>query len=140
MARARLPGEKVLDSVLAGDMRNLAMPTPDEQPISRLSYVLAAVSGAVSGACGGVVLPAGMGLLKPERAGQGGILCFGIVGLLAGFTAAVLFVYWVGDSLKGFGLMLFSLIVGVAAGLFATLPLALLLQQYIRGLNAIGHS
>jgi hypothetical protein len=36
--------------------------------------------------------------------------------------------------------MMFSLLVGVAGGLLATLPLALLLQEWIRGLNAIGHS
>jgi hypothetical protein len=44
------------------------------------------------------------------------------------------------DTLGGFGVMIFSLVVGVTAGLIATLPLALLIQEWIRGLNAIGHS
>jgi hypothetical protein len=118
------------------------MPTPDEQPKSRPGYFLAAVGGAVAGLCGGFLIPTGMGLLKADRAGLGGVLCFGFVGLVAGLTAAVLCVCWPtkGDALGGFEVLMLSLLTGVVAGLFATLPLALLLREWIRGLDSIGHS
>jgi hypothetical protein len=123
-------------------MRKFSMPTPHEQPKSRPRSLLAALSGAVGGVCGGLLIPAGMGLFGPGRDVLGGVLCFGLAGVLPGFVLAMLCVRWVtnDDTLRGFGVMLFSLVVGVTAGLLATLPLALLLEEWFRGLNAIGHS
>jgi hypothetical protein len=118
------------------------MPTPDEQPKSRSGYVIAAVSGAVGGACGGLLIAISTGLLGPGWDVLEVVLCFGLVGLLAGFTVAVLCVDWVTkhDTRGGFGVMMFSLLIGWTAGLIATLPLALLIKELIHWLGGIGHS
>jgi hypothetical protein len=117
------------------------MTAPEEQRKSGPNILLAATTGAVAGFGGGLLIPAGMGLLRLERGGLGGLLCFGPVGLLAGLVAGLLCVrLGAKEATPGFVEGLLSLFVGGLAGLLATLPFALLLQHIARGLNSIGHS
>jgi hypothetical protein len=44
------------------------------------------------------------------------------------------------EGIPGFENVLLSLFVGAVVGLFATLPPALALREWIRGLNSLGHS
>ncbi len=113
------------------------MRTPEDKPRSGREALIAVVCGALGGAVGGPLIPGGMGLLGPQEAGLGGILCFGSVGLLAGCVAAVLCVR-VGEtrtSLPAFENVLLSAFVGAVVGLVATLPLAAFLRDLRQGFN-----
>jgi hypothetical protein len=117
------------------------MQSQEEEPKGGARSLLATLGGMVAGFLCGLIAPAGMGLFR-SVSDPWSMLCFGFLGLLVGWVAAAVCdaVLQRAQSVRTVEGVVIAVLVAGFAGLLASLPGAIFLREYIRGMGSIGHS